>query len=100
MASNIKNPTSIFWFVIFALFLIPLSNSFLANISKIVNSIIINNQYKSTLNELYKKNDKLTNKVRYYESLHGLKTLIKDRLNKVEDGEILIKFNKQSMDLD
>lgn len=100
MSKNTKNPKTIFWFVIFALFLIPVSNSFLVNVSKIVNSVIINNQYKSVLSELYKKNDKLTNKVRYYETLHGLRTLIKDRLNKVEDGEILIKFNTQSMDLD
>ena len=84
----------IFWFVIFSLFFIPVSNSFYVNLVKLFKSVFANREYKSILSNLYKSNKSLENKVNYYKTSCGVKMLIKDRLNKVEDGEYIIKFDK------
>ena len=39
------------------------------------------------------ENKRLAFKLKYYKSTYGLKRLTKERLNKVEDGELLVKFN-------
>ncbi len=85
-----------FWVIILGLFLVPLCNSLLININKLFVSVSANNQYKVMLNKLDEENTKLSDKVRYYKSLEGTKALIKDRLNKVEEGESIIKFNNKS----
>ena len=82
-----------YWLIIFSLLFIPITNSFIVSIKKLVKSVIAYNEYKKLVNGLVNENKSLTNKVKYYESSQGLKCLIKDRLNKVEDGELLIKIN-------
>ena len=59
---------------------------------KVVGSIVENAKYKSSLAVLNNQNKKLQNKVMYYKSKKGTKALIKDRLNKVEEGEYIIKY--------
>lgn len=96
----VKNWKLLYWLIIFSLLFIPISNSFFVSISKLVKSVIANNEYKKILSELYDENKELSNKVKYYKSSQGLKNLIKDRLDKVEEGELLIKFNEQNKILD
>jgi hypothetical protein len=92
--SNSPDKKQTFWMLIFLLFLLPITNSFFVNINKLVKSVIANKEYKKMLVDLDYDNKKLKNKVRYYKTSHGIKTLIKERLNKVEDGELLIKFDE------
>lgn len=83
----------VFWMLIFSLFFLPIANSFFVNINKLVKSVIANKEYKEMLIDLDSDNKRLRNKVKYYKTSQGVKTLIKERLNKVEDGEVLIKFD-------
>ena len=87
---DLKN---IFWFVIFSLLFIPIVNSFIVNLNKLVKSVLANNYYKTNLYKLYNDNELLRKKVKFYKSPQGIRTLVKERLNKVEEGEIVIKFD-------
>ena len=82
-----------FWVLFFALLFIPITNTFFVNLSKIINCFINNHTYKSSLNELVGENNSLQSKVRYYKTSDGFKSLTKERLEKVDDGEILIKYS-------
>ena len=82
-----------FWVVFFCLLFIPITNTFFVSLSKLIKSFINNYAYKSSLNELIGENDYLKSKVRYYKTTAGVKSLIKERLEKVDDGEILIKYS-------
>ena len=82
-----------FWFIFFSLLFIPVANSFIVNIKKLYVSYIDNIRFKQVQSSLICENKKLIHKLKDYKSIHGLKTLTKERLNKVEDGESLIKFN-------
>ena len=82
-----------FWAVFFCLLFAPITNTFFVNLSKIIKCFINNYIYKSTLNELIGENNNLKSKVRYYKTTSGFKSLIKERLEKVDDGEILIKYS-------
>lgn len=93
---DMKNLKSFYWFIIFSMLFIPISNSFVVNIKKLIKSLIANNSYNKLHTELSAENNKLFNKLKYYESSEGLKSLVKDRLNKVEDGELLIKFKDKN----
>ena len=81
-----------YWLIIITLLLVPLTKSFFIGVQKVVSSIIENAKYKSSLTVLNEENKKLQNKVMYYKSEKGTKALVKDRLNKVEDGEYIIKY--------
>ena len=97
--TNIADKYFLFWFTVFILFLVPLVNSFCVNLREIIHSLVINNQYKGMLDKLYLENEKLSHKMEYYKTNEGIKTLIKERLDKVEEGEYLVRFreSKQSM---
>ena len=87
-----KDRKLIFWFVFFILLFLPVSNTFFVNISKFIKSLITNTEYKQVLNKLNDENSKLSSKYEYYKSSEGLKMLIKDKLNKVHDGELIIRY--------
>lgn len=91
-----KDVKIFYWFIIFSMLFVPVSNSFIVNIKKLVKSLIANNSYNKLHNDLSAENNKLISKLKYYESPEGLKSLVKDRLNKVEDGELLIKFKDKN----
>lgn len=90
---NFGNLRLVYWFVIFTLFLIPVTNSFFGNIDRLVKSIASGVEYHKSLDVLVQEKKQLSSKVRNYHTTEGLKTLIKDRLNRVEKGESIIKFN-------
>lgn len=81
-----------FWFIIFSLLFLPVSHSFIVNFQKLFSCFIANNAYNKLESQLSTENNKLISKLKYYESVQGLKTLVKDRLNKVEEGELIIRF--------
>ncbi len=89
---KIINWKKYYWYIIFTLFLLPVFNSFFVNLNKIVKSVIAYNEYNALLGKLLNDNDKLVNKVEYYKTSMGIKNLVKERLEKVEDGEVIIKF--------
>ena len=91
--NKVKDLKVLYWFLIFCLLLVPLTHSFFLNINKLIKSFITYNDYKKLIGDLCIDNRKLVSKVKFYNSSQGIKTLIKDRLNKVEEGELLIKFN-------
>lgn len=97
---NIKDFKMLYWFIICSLLFVPITNSFFVSLKKLVKSVIANNKYEKMVRKLENENEELSNKVKYYKSSQGLRNLVKDRLNKVEDGELLIKFNDQSKMLD
>ncbi len=83
-----------FWAVFFCLLFIPITNTFFVNLSKLIKCFINNHIYKNSLNELIGENNNLKGKVRYYKTTDGFKSLIKERLEKVDEGEILIKYSE------
>ena len=87
------NYKQMFWTVFVCLLFVPITNTFFVSLSKLIKSFINNYTYKSSLNELIGENNYLKSKVRYYKTTAGVKALIKDRLEKVDDGEILIKYS-------
>lgn len=100
MIKNIQNNLILFfWFVIFSSLFIPFANSFFVNVKKLTNSLYTNNNYKNMLTKVEQENKTLSKRVRYYDSPKGLKSLIKDKLNKVEEGESLIKFDDSNKKL-
>lgn len=83
-----------FWVLFVCLLFVPVTNTFFVNLSKIITCFKDNYIYKSSLNELIGENINIQSKVRYYKSSDGFKSLVKDRLEKVDDGEILIKYSE------
>ena len=61
--------------------------------NKLVQSFVINYERKYAVSKLTGENEELKSKIEYYKSSKGIKTLVKDRLNKVDEGEIIIKFD-------
>ena len=90
---NNFNFKQVFWALFFCLLFVPITNTFFVNLSKLVKCFINNYTYKSFLCHLIGENSNLNNKVKYYKTQDGFKTLIKERLEKVDDGEILIKYS-------
>lgn len=90
-----RNWKTIYWFVIFSLLLIPVANSFFIGFKKVIDSVLLNTKHKEKLTELAKENEKIRDKVKYYKTDDGVKALVKDRINKVEEGEYIIKYNKK-----
>ena len=88
-----NNFQKLFWSVFWGLSFLPVTNSFLVNSGKFFQSFKANNMYKVSLNQLIDENNELKNKVKYYNSKSGFKALIKERLEKVDEGEILIKYS-------
>ena len=91
---NQLNYKQVFWVVFFCLLFIPITNTFFVNLSRVIKCFINNYMYKSSLSELISENNNLKNKVRYYNTTAGFKSLVKERLEKVDDGEILIKYSE------
>lgn len=83
---------SIFWLVVFVLLLVPVSNSFYLNTKQVIKSYGINADSKELYANLTNENKSLYRKIRYYKTKNGQKSLVKEKLNKVEDDELLIKF--------
>lgn len=92
---NVRDLRFIFWIIILLLLFIPVTNSFLVNIKHLLSTSVSNNEYKELISKLTAEKRDLDHKVKYYESKDGLKTLIKERLNKVEEGELLIKLSQK-----
>ena len=88
------NYKQVFWATFFCLLFIPITNTFFVNLNKLIKCFINNYTYKSSLNELIGENNNLRSKVRYYKTTSGFKSLVKERLEKVDDGEILIKYSE------
>ena len=84
----------IYWFFVFLLLFIPVTNTFCVNVNKLFKIIASNNKYKHRVCELNSENQNLNNKVKYIKTKQGLKSLIKDRLDKVEDGEVIVRFSE------
>lgn len=85
---------SFYWLFILLLLLIPLTNSFIIGFKNLISSIVENKERKQTLSKLYKENRKLDELVRHYNSEEGSKALVKDRLLKVDRGELVIKYDE------
>ena len=81
-----------FWLCIFSLLFLPVTNSFVINLKKTISCIYDNKKLKQLEDSLSRENSNLSEQLRYYKSSQGIKALAKDRLNKVEEGEILIKY--------
>lgn len=92
------NREKYYWYLIFVLLSIPLTNSFVTNLQKMIKSVMTYNQYKSLRQELFNENMELNSKLEYYKTPVGIKSLIKDRLNKVEEGEVIVKFKDRIKD--
>ena len=90
------NFKTLYWFIIFTLLLLPVAHSFFTNVKNMATGLAVNNEYKLLLCKLNDENSNLSNKVNYYKTSEGIKALIKDRLNKVEEGELIIKFNEKN----
>ena len=86
----------LYWLIIFSLLFIPITNSFFVSIKKLIRNLVANSEYTMMLNQLDNENKELTDRIKSYKTSQGLKTLIKDRLNKVEKGELLIKFDDKN----
>lgn len=87
-----------YWCFIVTLLIFPITNSFFIGLTKLVKLAMINNQYKSLVDHLSNENETLQSKVEYYMTASGIKSLIKERLNKVEDGEVIVKFKDRIED--
>ena len=83
----------IFWIAFFGLLFIPITNTFFVNLTNVIKCFVNNYAYKSSLSELIGENNNLKSKVGYYKTTAGFKSLTKGRLEKVDDGEILIKYS-------
>ena len=90
------NLKGLYWFIIFTLLFVPITHSFFINVKNMASTLAVNNEYKMLLCKLNDENSNLSNKVNYYKTSEGIKALIKDRLNKVEEGELIIKFNEKN----
>lgn len=85
----------VFW-LIFLILLFPcVFKSFVVNINKVTTSIKTYNDYRLLINDLNKENHKLEKDISYYSSKEGIKTLVKEQLYRVENGESIYRF-KQS----
>lgn len=86
------NWKKVYWSSILLLLILPVTNSFFVNlkkITKLLNEYSINNLL---LGELETQNQNISNRVQFYKTERGQKNLIKERLDTVEDGELIIKF--------
>ncbi len=90
---NLRKWILYYWFLILCLLFLPITNSFLVNLKKVVKSVINYNEYNVLLDKVIGENRNLNNKVEFYNTSSGIKSLVKERLNKVEDSELIIKFN-------
>lgn len=88
-----------YWFLVFTLLLVPVTKSFFVNLNKLIKTIITSVEYQKAFDVLREEKKYLSTKVKNYQSTEGLKSLIKDRLDRVEKGELLIKFNDQMAQL-
>lgn len=93
MINKEKNWKKYYWYFIFVLFFLPLCNSFFVSLNKIVKSVINYSEYNNIHNKLLTENENLGNRIEYYKTPGGIKNLIKERLEKVEKDELLIKFD-------
>lgn len=91
----INNWVKYYWLIIFSLLLLPITNSFFVSFKKLVKSVINYKEYESLLSRLAVENKELSSKVEYYKTSPGIKALIKERLNKIEDDELIIKFDSK-----
>lgn len=93
LSENI-NRRLLFWLVIFTLLLLPLVNSVFVSVKKLLKGFVAYNEYKKMVYELNEENKTLSNQLKYYKSDEGFKNLIKNKLNRVEKGELLIKVEE------
>ncbi|MBI1859267.1 MAG: hypothetical protein HYR97_09180 [Candidatus Melainabacteria bacterium] len=82
----------IYWYLVFSLLLIPVTNSFFVGLKKVISTFRLNIKHKNFITSVYDENKKLGDKVKYYRSTEGKMALVKDKLNRVETGEYIIKF--------
>ena len=90
---KIDNWKKYYWFLVFSLLLSSVTNSFLINVNNLVKGLVSNYRYKLIMHKLCLDNQRLSKKVEYYKTSSGIKSLVKERLHKVEDGELIIKID-------
>ena len=88
------NKIKLFWTIFWVLLLAPVTKSFFINVNLMIKGYVINNQYVNLFQEILAENNNLKNKVKYYSTPNGYRSLIKERLEKLDDGEILIKYKE------
>lgn len=96
---KINNWKRYFWIFIVLLLIVPVTNSLFVNLKKITSVLSDYSRHKFLLNALEMQNERLSNKLKFYKTEHGMKTLIKERLNKVEEGELIIRFRDNNLTL-
>ena len=90
---NSINNKFLFWLIFLSLLFAPIAKSFFVNCTVLVKTFVFNYQCKNSVNELLAENNSLKNKVKYYMTTTGYKALIKERLEKLDKGEVLIKYS-------
>lgn len=93
---TVKDWKLLYWGIIFSLLFIPVLNSLCVNLKLLIASSIASGEYKLMLSKLQVDNKRLVDKVKVYKTEEGLKTYVKESLNKVEEGELLIKYNDKN----
>ncbi len=94
--TRIKDWKLLYWGIIFSLLFVPVLNSLCVNLKLLIGSSIASSEYKLMLSKLQVDNKRLVDKVKVYKTEEGLKTYVKESLNKVEEGELLIKYNDKN----
>ena len=89
---SVKKFSFFYWSAIFVLFFFPVGHSFFVNTNKLVSLIIMNKNYTDSVSMLSLENKGLRDKLRYYNSMQGMKRLIKERLTLLEADEMIVKF--------
>ena len=82
----------LFWVCFWSLLFLPMTNSFVVNLNLLVNTLLSHNQYKNSLSQLVVENNTLNNKLKYYMTESGFESLVKERLERLDEGEVLIKY--------
>jgi hypothetical protein len=70
----------------------PTINSFFVNSKNVIKSYRVNTDRKELLKRLSDENRRLDRKLDFYKSKEGQKSLIKEKLHRVEEGEVIIKL--------
>lgn len=82
----------IYWLFVFMLLMLPLCNSFYVNTKLLIASYQTNMDRRKYLSSIIDQNKSISNRIRYSKTRKGQEALIKEKLNKVEKDELLIKF--------
>lgn len=88
-----KNWKLIYWLAMLCLSIPLLVKSFVVNLKNVVNSMRENKLRKEVVIKLKEDNQELYKKLKHYQSEEGIKSLVKDKLYRVEKDELIIKYD-------